>query len=143
MRLEIYECSLCMSLICYTIRTLDKGMAPQVLVTPRSPAHKELLMDTTSLAYVLCRIEDDSSLTPVSQHGDFLTGIAAGGHAVEVEDPDFAYALYAGDPSNRSSTRVASFREGRIGYRMWATRTGRISPSVEDRLDHDVDELTA
>jgi hypothetical protein len=62
-------------------------------------------MDTTSVAYVLCRIEDDSSLTPVSQHEDFLTGIAAAGHAVEVEDHDFAYALYAGDPSNGSSAR--------------------------------------
>ena len=99
-------------------------------------------MDTTSVAYVLCRIEDDSSLTPVSQHRDFLTGIAAG-HAVEVEDLDFAYALYAGDPSNGSSTRVASFREGRIGYREWAMRRGLISPSLEDRLDHDVDELMA
>jgi hypothetical protein len=97
-----------------------------------------------SVAYVLCRIEDDSSLTPVSEHGDFLTGIAAVGYAVEVEDLEFAYALYAGDPSNGSSTtRVASFREGRIGYRMWATRTGHISPSVEDRLEHDVDELMA
>jgi hypothetical protein len=38
---------------------------------------------------------------------------------------------------------VASFREGRIGYRLWATRTGRNSPSVEDRYDHDVDELMA
>jgi len=96
-------------------------------------------MDTTSVAYVLCRIEDDSSLTPVSQHEDILTAIAAGGYAVEVEDVNFAYALYAGDPSNGSSTRVASFREGRIGYRGWATRTGRINPS----LDHDVDELLA
>ena len=104
-------------------------------------------MDTTSVAaYVLCRIEDDSSLTPVSQHEDMLTAIAAGGYAVEVEDLEFAYyALYAGDPSNGSSTttRVASFREGRIGYRLWATRSGRINPSVEDRLDHDIDELMA
>jgi hypothetical protein len=100
-------------------------------------------MDKTSLAYVLCRIEDDSSLTPVSRHGDVLTGIAAGGYAVEVEDPDFAYALYAGGPSNGSSTRVASFREGRIGYRRWAAKTWRISPSVEDRYDHDVDEMMA
>jgi hypothetical protein len=47
-------------------------------------------------------------------------------------------------PSNgTTSTRVASFREGRIGYRLWATRTGRINPSVEDRYDHDVDELMA
>jgi hypothetical protein len=101
-------------------------------------------MDTTSVAYVLCRIEDDASLTPVSQHGDFLTAIAAGGYAVEVEDSDFAYALYAGHPSNGSSTtRVASFREGRIGYREWATRSGRINPSLEDRYNHDVDELMA
>jgi hypothetical protein len=101
-------------------------------------------LDTTSVAYVLCRIEDDSSLTPVSQHQDILTAIAAGGQAVEVEDLDFAYALCAGDPSNGSSTtRVASFRLGRIGYREWATRSGRINPSVEDRLDHDVDELMA
>jgi hypothetical protein len=97
-----------------------------------------------SLPYTLCRIEDDSSLTPISQHQDILTGIAACGYTVEVEDLDFAYALYAGDPSNGSSTtRVASFREGRIGYRLWATRRGRINPSVEDRLDHDVEELMA
>jgi hypothetical protein len=97
-----------------------------------------------SLPYTLCRIEDDSSPTPVSQHEDFLTGIAAGGHAVEVDDLNFAYALYAGDPSNGSSTtRVASFREGRIGYREWATRSGRINPSVDDRYDHDIDELMA
>jgi hypothetical protein len=97
-----------------------------------------------SVPYVLCRIEDDASLTPVSQHGDMLTGIAAGGYAVEVEDFDYAYALYAGDPSNGSSTtRVASFRLGRMGYREWARRRDRINPSLEDRLDHDVDELMA
>jgi hypothetical protein len=82
----------------------------------------------------------------VSRHGNFLTGIAAAGHAVEVEDPDFAYALYAGDPSNGSSTtRVASFREGRIGYREWARRSGRLVDihSMDDRYDHDIDELMA
>ena len=101
-------------------------------------------MIKASVAYVLCRIEDDASLTPISEHEDIITGITAGGYAVEVEDLNFAYALYAGDPSNGSSTtRVASFREGRIGYRLWATRSGRISPSVEDRYDHDVDELMA
>jgi hypothetical protein len=126
---------------------VSQKMAPEVLVAPRSPAHKEMLKDTTSLAYVLCRIEDDSSLTPVSQHGDFLTGIAAGGYAVEVEDLEFAYALYAGHPSNGSSTttRVASFREGRIGYREWARRNGRLADihSIDDRYDHDIDELMA
>jgi hypothetical protein len=101
-------------------------------------------LDTTSVAYVLCRLEDDASLTPVSQHEDIHTAIAAGGYAVEVEDLNFAYALYAGDPSNGSATtRVASFRLGRIGYREWAMRSGHINPSLEDRLDHDVDELMA
>ena len=102
-------------------------------------------MIKASVAYVLCRIEDDSSLTPVSRHGDLLTGIAAGGHAVEVEDFDFAYILYAGDPSNGSSTRVASFREGRIGYRECALSSGRLEyiHSIDDRYDHDIDELMA
>ena len=100
-------------------------------------------MIEASVPYVLCRLEDDASLTPVSRHGDILTGIAAGGYAVEVEDFDFAYALYGGDLSNGLGTRMASFREGRIGYRVWATRTGRINPSVEDRYDHDIDELMA
>jgi hypothetical protein len=120
-------------------------MAPAVRQHPGARPIRSNLMDTTSVAYVLCRIEDDSSLTPVSRHGDLLTGIAAGGYAVEVEDHDFAYALYAGDPSNGSSTRVASFREGRIGYREWALRSGRLEyiHSIDDRYDHDVDELMA
>jgi hypothetical protein len=120
-------------------------MAPAVLQHPEARPIRSNLMDTTSVAYVLCRIEDDSSLTPVSQHQDILTGIAAGGYAVEVEDLEFAYVLYAGDPLNGSSTtRVASFRLGRIGYREWTTRRrGRTNPSLEDRYDHDVDELMA
>src|SRR5215210_7845374 len=118
-------------------------MAPAVLEHPEARIIGGLPMIKGSLPYTLCRIEDDASLTPVSEHEDILTAIAAGGYAVEVEDFDFAYALYAGDPSNGSSTHVASFREGRIGYRLWATRSGRINPSVEDRLDHDVDELLA
>jgi hypothetical protein len=59
------------------------------------------------------------------------------------EEGGVGVPFYAGDPSNGSSTRVASYREGSIGYRLWATRTGRINPSVEDRYDHDVDELMA
>src|SRR5215203_4976737 len=119
-------------------------MAPAVVEHPGARTIGGVPMIKGSVAYVLCRIEDDASLTPVSQHEDFLTGIAAGGYAVEVEDFDFAYALYAGDPSNGSSTtRLASFREGRIGCREWATRSGRINPSIDDRLDHDVDELLA
>jgi hypothetical protein len=72
-------------------------------------------LDTSSVEYVLCRIEDDASLTPVSEHQDILTGIAAGGYAVEVEDLEFAYALYAGDPSNGSSTSTAWHRSRRAG----------------------------
>src|SRR5919112_3015070 len=101
------------------IMASDKEMAPAVVEHPGARPIRSDLMDTTSVAYVLCRIEDDSSLTPVSRHEDILTGIAAAGYAVEVEDSDFAYALFAGDPSNGSATRVASFREGRIGYRLW------------------------
>jgi hypothetical protein len=68
-------------------------------------------MDTISVAYVLCRIEDDVYLTPVSEHEDVVGGVAAGKHQVEVEDLDFSYGLYA------DGVKVASFAEGRIGYR--------------------------
>jgi hypothetical protein len=114
-------------------------MAPAVLTTPRSPAHKERLMDTTSVAYVLCRIEDDASLTPISEHEDICAAVAAGKHLVEVEDFDFGYGLYA------DGVRVASFAEGRIGYREWARRNGRLGDihSIDDRYDHDIDELLA
>jgi len=114
-------------------------MAPAVLVTPRSPAHKEKLMDTTSVAYVLCRIEDDSSLTPVSEHEDIVAAVIAGKQKVEVEDFDFSYGVYV------NGRRVICFAEGRIGYREWARRSGRLADihSIDDRLDHDVDELMA
>jgi hypothetical protein len=95
-------------------------------------------MDTTSVAYVLCRIEDDSSLTPVSEHEESSAAIKAGRHMVELEDHDFSYGLYTSD----FAARVARFAYGRVGYREWARRRGYIH-SVEDRLDHDVDELLA
>jgi hypothetical protein len=96
-------------------------------------------MDTISVAYVLCRIEDDASLTPISGHKDIGAAVAAGKHQVEVEDFDFSYGLYA------DGVRVASFAEGRIGYREWARRNGRLGDihSIDDRYDHDVDELLA
>jgi hypothetical protein len=92
-----------------------------------------------SLPYTLCRIEDDSSLTPVSEHEDIVAGVSAGKHRVEAEDFDFGYGLYV------DGGRVASFAEGRIGYREWARRNGRLADihSVDDRYDHDVDELMA
>ena len=96
-------------------------------------------MDTSSVAYVLCRIEDDSSLTPVSQHENISAGVAAAKHRVEIEDFDFGYGLYA------DGVKVASFAEGRIGYREWARRSGRLGEihSIDDRYDHDIDELMA
>jgi len=92
-----------------------------------------------SVPYVLCRIEDDSSLTPVSEHENVSDGVAAGKHRVEVEDFDFGYGLFA------DGCKVASFAEGRTGYREWARRNGRLGDihSLDDRLDHDVDELMA
>jgi hypothetical protein len=94
-------------------------------------------MDTTSVAYVLCRIDDDASLTPVSEHEDVAAAVTAGKHRVEVED--FGYGLFA------DGVRVASFAEGRVGYREWARRNGRLGDihSLDDRLDHDIDELMA
>jgi hypothetical protein len=96
-------------------------------------------MDTISVAYVLCRIEDDASLTPISGHKDIVAAVTAGKHRVEVEDFDFSYALYV------DGGRVACFAEGRIGYREWARRNGRLSQihSIDDRYDHDIDELMA
>jgi hypothetical protein len=90
-----------------------------------------------SVPYVLCRIEDDSSLTPVSEHEDIVAAVVAGKHQVEVEDFDFGYGLFA------DGVKVASFAEGRIGYREWACRNGRLADihSFDDRYDHDIDEL--
>ena len=42
-------------------------------------------MDTTSVAHVLCRIEDDGSVTPVSEHEDIVAAVIAGKHQVEVD----------------------------------------------------------
>jgi hypothetical protein len=94
-------------------------------------------MDTTSVAYVLCRIEDDASLTPVSEDRDIVSGVSAGKHKVEVEDFDFSYGLFI------DGGRVASFAAGRMGYREWARRSGRLGNihSLDDRYDHDIDEL--
>jgi hypothetical protein len=96
-------------------------------------------LDTTSVAYVLCRIEDDASLTPISEHEDIVAAVSADKHQVEVEDSDFSYGLFV------DGGRVASFAACRIGYREWARRSGRLGDihSIEDRYDHDIDELMA
>ena len=96
-------------------------------------------LDTTSVAYVLCRIEDDSSLTSISEHEDIVAAVVAGKHQVEVEGFDFSYGVYS------NGRKVICFAEGRIGYREWARRNGRLGDihSLDDRYDHDVDELLA
>jgi hypothetical protein len=116
-------------------------MAPAVRQHPEARPIRSKLMDTTSVAYVLCRIEDDASLTPVGEHDDLSVGIKAGKHMVEVEDLDFSYGLYTAD----LVTRVARFAYGRAGYREWARRSGRLDGihSIDDRYDHDIDELMA
>jgi hypothetical protein len=87
------------------------------------------------IEYTVYRIEDDGTTTEVSSFATLSEGACEAGRIVEEIDHDFAYEL-------RSPThKVATFAEGRIGYREWAIRSGRINPSVEDRYDHDVDEL--
>ncbi len=87
------------------------------------------------MTYTLYRINDDETTTPVSTHPTIEDGVVAGVDMVENVDLEYAYALHT------PHGRVASFREGRTGYRLWAMRTGRISPSVEDRYDRDENML--
>src|SRR5215212_9715215 len=110
----------------------DKEMAPAVVEHPGARTTRGALVIKASVAYVLCRIEDDSSLTPISEHEDIVAGTAARKHRVEVEDFDFGYGLDA------EGLKVASFGEGRIGYRGWARRNGRLGEihSIDDRYDH-------
>lgn len=89
------------------------------------------------IQYTLYRTNDDGTTTEVSQHGSIVEGTTAAGHIVEYVDLDYAYELHS------SNGCVASFATGRIGYREWAMRTGRINPSVEDKYDHDEDRLMA
>jgi hypothetical protein len=87
------------------------------------------------IEYRVYRIEDDGTTTEVSSHASLQEGLCEAGRIIEHVDHDIAYELCG--PTHK----VATFCERRIGYRMWAMKTGRINPSVEDRYDHDVDEL--
>jgi hypothetical protein len=90
------------------------------------------------MQYVLCRIEDDATTTLVSQHGEIVEGIAEGKRIVEQDDFDFAYSLHTD-----GGCKLATFAEGRIGYREWARRSGRLDyiHAQDDRFDHYEDEL--
>jgi hypothetical protein len=82
--------------------------------------------------YKVYRLEDDGSTTLISEHGDVVSGIAAGKQIVEHEDFDCPYALHS------NGRRLATFAEGRIGCREWARRCGRLDyiNSPDDRYDH-------
>jgi hypothetical protein len=114
-------------------------MAPQEeLALPEARTTRGALVIRSSVAaYVPCRIEDDSSLTPVSEHENVVDGVAAGKHKVVVEDLDCGYGLYS------DGVRVASFAERRIGYLKWARNKGHLGDmhAFEDPYDHDIDEL--
>ena len=114
-------------------------MAPAVLEHPEARTIGGIPMIKGSVPYTLCRIEDDGSLTPVSEYEDIVAAVIAGKHQVEVEDFEFSYGLYV------DGRRVICLAEGRIGYREWARRNGKLADihSLDDRLDHDVDELLA
>ncbi len=71
------------------------------------------------IEYTLYRIEDDESNTPVATYPTMGDGVAAGVDMVENVDLDCAYALHS------PTTRVVSFREGRVGYRACGPR-GRV-----------------
>jgi hypothetical protein len=91
------------------------------------------------MQYLLCKIEDDGTRTEVSKHDTAYGGIVEGARITEYVDCDYAYALHS------NGCRVAIFHEGRIGYREWAHRTGRLQPeyihSQDEKYDHDVDVL--
>lgn len=91
------------------------------------------------MQYTLYRVEDGGTTTFISEHADLLDGMAAGKQMVEHIDLDFAYALHV------DGVRLTTFAKGRIGYREWAHRNGRLPGdhihSLDDRHDHDVDEL--
>lgn len=82
---------------------------------------------------------DDATTTLVSEHANIVSGVAEGRRIVESEDFDYAYALHS------NGTRLATFAEGRIGYREWATRCGRLDyiHSLDDKLDRDIDQLVS
>jgi hypothetical protein len=89
------------------------------------------------IEYTVYRVEDDQTRTSISTHESLLEGTIAAANIVEGVDFDYAFEVRTG------SCVVASFATGRIGYREWAMRTGRISPSLEDKYDHDEDMLLA
>ena len=93
------------------------------------------------MQYLLCRINDDLTTTEVGRYGNVVEGCAAGRHITEEVDWEYSYGLYV------DGVKVASFADGRRGYREWCRRTGRMQDevihSLDDKLDRDVDMLVS
>jgi hypothetical protein len=91
------------------------------------------------MQYTLYRVNDDGTRTEVSKHDSAYEGIVEGARITEYVDFDNSYELHNGGAA------VTSFRPNRVAYREWAIRTGRLAGeyihSLDDRLDHDVDEV--
>jgi hypothetical protein len=88
------------------------------------------------IKYTLYRIEDDATTTAISEHDSIVEGMTAAAHVVENVDLDYAYTLLSSGGS-----KVATFCEGRVGYREWARRRDEYIHSLDDRYDHDLDEM--
>ena len=91
------------------------------------------------MQYGLYRVNDDGTTTLISEHGDIIEGIREGHRVVLEDDHDYAYCL------NSNGTRLATFAEGRIGYREWARRSGRLDyiHALDDKYDHDIDQFVS
>jgi uncharacterized protein involved in type VI secretion and phage assembly len=71
------------------------------------------------MQYVLCRIEDDSSISLVSEHDSIVEGVAEGKRIVAEDDHDFAYRLLTDD-----GCKVATFGEDASGTENGHTDAG-------------------
>jgi hypothetical protein len=91
------------------------------------------------VTYTLYCIEDDGTTTSISTQDTALEDITDGARVTESVNFDYAYELRTG------AATVASFRPNRTAYRGWAIRSGRMEGdyihALDDRYDHDVDEL--
>ena len=86
----------------------------------------------------LVRVDDDGSHTDVGLYPTLTAAVADGEEITAYDDHDFCYEAYSLD-----GTRLAQIHPGRVGYREWARRSGRLDTihAQDDRYDHDVDEL--
>ena len=75
--------------------------------------------------------------------GAVRVGASHGFGKLRVMLPSLSVELATTPGRHFAAVRVASFAQWRIGYREWARRRVRLGDihSIDDRYDHDVDEL--